>query len=469
VILEILATKCAEMKRLKLLITFVLVPGLLLFAQEKPFSINHGPYLQYLTANEVTIVWTTTGDAVSWVEFYADDGSHFYQTERPKHFAASDGLKVIGKIHKVTLTNLKPGTRYLYRVYSKEVLDKNYNNPLFGRTAATDVYRRQPLSFKTIELNKEKTFCVVLADMLSNSSKIAGLLADVKWDETDFVVSNGSNPVFGRTDATDVYRRQPLSFRTIELNKEKTFCVVLADMHNNSSKIAGLLADVKWDETDFVVSNGDFIGTFNREEDFFSGGLDTCVSIFATGKPIYFVRGNHETRGNSAWELKNYLHSPNNEYFYTFVSGKTLFIVLDGGEGKPDSDIEYNELVDFDPYRSKVADWLRNVTESDEFKSSEHKIVFSHIPPFFLGRSAWHGDTEVREKYVPVLNKAGIDLMISGHTHRYAFIDRKSGENEFPIIVLNNNCRMDLLIDSNGISATITDLERKVLLKQKIE
>ena len=392
------------MKRIVVLITIILFYSQISFAQTKPFSINHGPYLQNLTTNEVTIIWTTTGDAVSWVEFYADDGSHFYQTERPKHFAASDGLKVIGKIHKVTLTNLKPGTRYLYRVYSKEVLDRNY-----------------------------------------------------------------SNPVFGRTDATDVYRRQPLSFRTIELNKEKTFCVVLADMHNNSSKIAGLLADVKWDETDFVVSNGDFIGTFNREEDFFSGGLDTCVSIFATGKPIYFVRGNHETRGNSAWELKNYLHSPNNEYFYTFVSGKTLFIVLDGGEGKPDSDIEYNELVDFDPYRSKVADWLRNVTESDEFKSSEHKIVFSHIPPFFLGRSAWHGDTEVREKYVPVLNKAGIDLMISGHTHRYAFIDRKSGENEFPIIVLNNNCRMDLLIDSNGISATITDLERKVLLKQKIE
>lgn len=385
-----------------MLIIFVLVPGLLL-AQAKPFSINHGPYLQYLTENEVTIVWTTTGEAVSWVEFYTDDGSHFYQTERPKYYSASNGLKVIGKIHKVTLTNLKPGTRYLYRVYSKEVLDRNY-----------------------------------------------------------------SNPVFGRTTATDVYRRQPLAFRTMESNKEKTFCVVLADMHNSSSKIAGLLADVKWDETDFVVSNGDFIGTLNREEDLFSGGLDTCVSIFATSKPIYLIRGNHETRGNFAYELKNYLHSPNGEYFYTFKSGKTLFIVLDGGEDKPDSDIEYNELVDFDPYRSKVADWLKKVTESDEFESSEYKIVFNHIPPFFPGRSAWHGDTEVREKYVPILNKAGIDLMISGHTHRYALIDRKTGENEFPIIVMNNNCRMDLLIDDTGIHATITDLEKKMLLKQKI-
>jgi len=391
------------MKRFKLLITFVLVPGLL-FSQAEPFRINHGPYLQYLTTNEVTIVWTTTGDAVSWVESYADDGSHFYQTERPKHYSASHGLKDIGKIHKVTLTDLKPGTRYLYRVYSRQVLDRNYSNPVYGRTAATDVYRRQPLSFKTMESDKEKTLCVVLADI-----------------------------------------------------------------HNSSSKIAGLLADVKWDETDFVVSNGDFMGSFNREADLFSGGLDTCVSIFATSKPIYFARGNHETRGNLAWELKNYLHLPDGEYFYIFKSGKALFIVLDGGEDKPDSDIEYNDLVDFDQYRTIVAEWLKKVTESDEFRSSEFKIVFSHIPPFFPGRSAWHGDTEVREKYVPILNKAGVDLMISGHTHRYAFIDRKTGENEFPIIVLNNNSRMDLLIDNSGINTIVTDLEKKVLLKQKIK
>ncbi|MBA7558013.1 hypothetical protein ES705_50801 [subsurface metagenome] len=44
-------------------------------------------------------------------------------------------------------------------------------------------------------------------------------------------------------------------------------------------------------------------------------------------------------------ELKNYFHFPQNNYYYTFSSGNTLFIVLDGGEDKPDSDIEYSELI----------------------------------------------------------------------------------------------------------------------------
>ena len=85
------------------------------------------------------------------------------------------------------------------------------------------------------------------------------------------------------------------------------------------------------------------------------------------------------------------------------------------------------------------------------------------MPPFVSGRSAWHGDTEVAEKYVPILNNAGIDLMISGHTHRYSFIEKNINENNFPIIVMNNNCRMDLSIDSSGIKATTIGIDKKVI------
>jgi 2',3'-cyclic-nucleotide 2'-phosphodiesterase (5'-nucleotidase family) len=91
------------------------------------------------------------------------------------------------------------------------------------------------------------------------------------------------------------------------------------------------------------------------------------------------------------------------------------------------------------------------------------------MPPYFPGRSAWHGDSEVRDLFVPVLNDAGIDLMISGHTHRYAFIDKKSGENNFPIIVMNNNCRMELSIDNSGIKATTIGIDKKVISQLSFE
>ena len=85
------------------------------------------------------------------------------------------------------------------------------------------------------------------------------------------------------------------------------------------------------------------------------------------------------------------------------------------------------------------------------------------MPPFVAGRSAWHGDTEVADKFVPILNDAGIDLMISGHTHRYSFIEKDSDKNNFPIIVMSNNCRMDLSVDSSGIRATTIDIDKKVI------
>jgi predicted phosphodiesterase len=363
--------------------------------------INHGPYLQYLTTSEATIVWTTTVDCISWVESYEEDGSNFYEKERPKFYSASDGLKNIGKIHKVTLKNLKPETTYAFRIYSREVKNRDYRNPVFGRTEA-------------------------------------------------------GSP------------RQLLHFKTEELNKEATNCILLSDIHEDASKIGRLLEDISWKNVNFVVSVGDFISDFNEPEDLFAG-LDTCVDIFAKERPLYITRGNHETRGSIANELKDYFYFPQNRYYYTFNSGSTLFIVLDDGEDKPDSDIEYSNLVDFDPYRISEMAWLKETLNSELFKNAEHVIVLNHMPPFFPGRTSWHGDAEVEDKFVPLLNNAGIDLMISGHTHRYAFIDKNETQNNFPIIVMSNNCRIELSIDSSGIKAVTIDGNKKVISQLSFE
>jgi 2',3'-cyclic-nucleotide 2'-phosphodiesterase (5'-nucleotidase family) len=162
-----------------------------------------------------------------------------------------------------------------------------------------------------------------------------------------------------------------------------------------------------------------------------------------------------------AHELKNYFYSSQNKYYYTFSSGNTLFIVLDGGEDKPDSALEYSGLVAFDSYRTKEAEWLKKVTESDKFKNAEHVIVFNHMPPF-TKKACWHGDAEIIEKFVPLLNNAGIDLMICGHTHTYSFQEKKSGVNNFPILTIDNNSRLDLTIDNSGINATVIDIDKKV-------
>lgn len=363
--------------------------------------ITHGPYLQYLTSNEVTICWSTSKNCISWVECYEEDGSNFYQKEREKTFDATDGLKNIGKLHSVTIKNLNPATKYAYRIYSKEVKDDRS----FGNTASTRVYGRKPLCFTT----------------------------------------------------------QPIE-------KEQTSIVVLSDMHEKFNIVGSLLKGIEWEKTDFVLLNGDFMDSFETESDLYTGVLDTIVDVFAKEKPLVIVRGNHETRGIKAPELIDYFHFPENKYYYTYTIGTTMFIVLDSGEDKADSDIEYYGFADFDSYRSEQAKWLSEVVKSEAFRKAEHKIAFMHIPPYDNSRGReWHGDLEVRNKFVPILNQAGIDLMVCGHTHNYSYHAPKDGENNFPIIISGSRSRIDLTIDKTGIKATRVGLDSKEILSIHIE
>lgn len=369
-------------------------------ANAQSLNINHGPYLQYVTPTEATIVWTTNTNSIAWVEFFKKDDSNFYATERPKVFAAEDGLKTIGKIHKVTLTNLEPNTTYAYRVYAREVLAHKQQNSLFGETVATRVYLRQPLYFKTLPQKQEE-----------------------------------------------------VSF------------VLLTDTHEKPQKIASLLEDTNFDQTDFVIIDGDFMNNFDEEKNLFEGGVDTLTEIFAKEKPLYMVRGNHETRGVMGIHLKDYFHFPNGKYYYTFSYGDSFFIVLDGGEDKADSDIEYSDLAAFDPYRSQQAQWLKKVLASETFKQAKHTVVFSHIPPY--GGGNWHGDIELQKKFVPLLNKAGIDLMICGHTHAYKFVPAETGKNQFPILICDNDAKVVVNISPQGITTTTVGLDKKVIRSEE--
>ena len=378
----------------QLFYTIFLIVALPQFSSGQSLKITHGPFIQHLTTDSVTVNWSTSEDCISWVEYYEDDGSNFYLKDRDKVYNSLDGLKNIGKTHMVSLLNLKPDTKYAYRIYSQKVTEDGH---------------------------------------------------------------------LTKVVATKVYKNEPLYFTTIEPDKKDISCIVLSDMHEDASKTAKLLENVKWNKTDFVLLNGDFLNNFNEDEDLYAV-IDTCVDVFAKEKPLYIVRGNHETRGLKARDLNKHFHFPDNKYYYTFSIGTSFFIVLDSGEDKPDSDIEYSGMADFDSYRSEQAKWLSKIVETDEFKKSEHKIVFMHIPPFLEERGdEWHGEIEIRNKFVPILNKADIDLMLCGHKHLYSFVPKKAGENNFPIIVADNNSKVNLTINSNGIKAEIIDIDSNVI------
>ena len=72
----------------------------------------------------------------------------------------------------------------------------------------------------------------------------------------------------------------------------------------------------------------------------------------------------------------------------------------------------------YDAYRAEECAWLKKAVRSEEFLTASARIVLLHIPP---AAGAWHGSVHLNELFVPVLNEAGIDLMLCGHDHRYSF------------------------------------------------
>ncbi|MDR0430527.1 MAG: metallophosphoesterase [Tannerellaceae bacterium] len=364
-----------------------------IWAQED-IRITHGPYLQNMSDNEVTIVWLTNKNAVSWVELAPDDGTHFYLTERPKHFAAKNGVKSEGVVHTVKLTGLKPGTKYRYRVFSQEVTGRQDYHIFYGKVASSAVYRTAPLSFITNDHTK----------------------------------------------------------------KDMTFTMI-NDIHGRSDMMKTLLEIAEPTKNDLVFFNGDMVSSMNNEQGLFDGFMDVGVETFAKEIPMYYCRGNHETRGPFATKFQDYFSPLNPELYFLVRQGPVCFVVLDCGEDKPDTDIEYSGITVYDEYRSREMNWLKEVLKQKEFTEAPFKVVICHMPPF----GGWHGEQEVLEKFVPLLNDAKVDIMLCGHLHRH--IKKEADEQvKFPVLANGNEAVIkgkitqdELILDIIGLTGQPVD------------
>ena len=217
----------------KLLFTLLgLAAALTLPAQD--FKITHGPWLCDMTEDGVTVLWTTNKPALSWVEATEDDGRSFYAAEHTRHYETVAGRKQAHKtLHAVRLNNLRPGTKYCYRIFSQEVLE---------------------------------------------------------W-------KHGDNVLYGRTVASNVYKRAPFRFRTFPATGTDCSFVILNDIHGRADDMTELCREINFGKHDFVMLNGDMSSSIENEEQLFRDFIDASVNLYASETPILYNRGNHETRG----------------------------------------------------------------------------------------------------------------------------------------------------------------------------
>ena len=258
--------------------------------------------------------------------------------------------------------------------------------------------------------------------------------------------SNARNPKFG-----DIYEGEWHSVRTFDPKAPECRFSVFNDIHMRLPQYEALAAQVDSASTDFLFLNGDIVSAGNYDLDTYTHFTLDALGSLPAGIPVLFGRGNHEGRGNNVELMAEVF--PNEDpapFYYTFRQGPVAFIVFDAGETGTNRSILYSGKDVYEEYLNEQIEWAKKAMQEKSFRKAPVKVCILHVPMI---------DHENKDDYllqrwlnvhmVPMLNKAGIDLMIGADLHEFMFCETGTMNNDFPIIVNDEAHRLDFTC-SNG-------------------
>lgn len=382
----------------RVLLSFVISCFLIKASAQSSFTVNHGPYLQEVTQDGASIVFTTSQKAFSWIELKQHDAP---EKETVKHFNSKDGLKEAWNTFcSMRVENLKPGTSYDYRIISKEMRSFQPYKVVYGDSLATEWY----------------------------------------------------------------------TFSTIDPNKKGGSIFITSDMHFDAIKLEKLLRAADYRTCDAFFYAGDMTSYIEDFDAPFTSFIDTSVKLFASSIPFEVVRGNHETRGNLARTYSSYFPKKNGKIYGSYLLGDIMIVMLDSGEDKEEGHWVYAGLTDFNAYRTEQAEWLKELVRTKEYKKAKYRIVISHFPMVMSQQwkeeKEWVGWADAIHKFLPILNEADVDLLVSGHTHRYFFHDCDVDGNTFPILEQGANSAVRLELRDGKVQFKVLDVNGEVLMEK---
>lgn len=272
---------------------------------------------------------------------------------------------------------------------------------------------------------------------------------------------------FGDSIASQWY-----TFKTIDPKAKGGSIFITSDTHNNTKMLETLLELCDYKTCDAFFYAGDVMNYMADGETPFHAFIDMSVKLFASSTPFEVVRGNHETRGKLARTYPHFFPKKDGKIYGSYLLGDIMVVMIDCGEDKPDDFWVYSGLNDFDSYRTEQAKWLKELVKTKEFKKAKYRIVISHFPMtkgIYDYKELSHGMDDLSDKCLPILNKAKIDLMVSGHTHEYAFHEKNAGGNNFPILVGSNQSAARLDIADGKIKIKAVDKNGKILLERMLQ
>ena len=181
-------------------------------------------------------------------------------------------------------------------------------------------------------------------------------------------------------------------------------------------------------DLDLAVIGGDMINV-PTELSQWNSFLDSC-KIFAS-LPLMSVPGNHEGVHSNGIYSKLFRLPENGpdepafrekDDFYTFDYGRCRFIMMDSSF----LTVERQESLGqarWSILENSVERWLKRTLEDND---KTWTIVVMHHPPYGLHDSATTSP-QIRTRWIPILEKGGVDMVLCGHQHMYMRTKRING------------------------------------------
>ena len=256
-----------------------------------------------------------------------------------------------------------------------------------------------------------------------------------------------------------------------------------ADVHYQFES-AAMAASYFCDKLNLLIAGGD-LGEVETDENY----LEVCrflARITGGRLPILFFRGNHDTRGRLAERFTDYFPANGKKTYFSFDLGRFAGVVLDCGEDKPDAHREYgkyngaavyNGTNIFERFRRSETVFLKNLT----LPEGKPLLAFSHICPVMT--TSHPGDIfdierDVYSEWNRELERMGIDVMLTGHLHRFLLLEpgdeRSTLPHNYPVLVgaelqsYKKAFGTAITLTEEGMTYRMTDEEHNVLSEGRI-
>ena len=382
-------------KTLKFLIKVTIILALLYGAgrffvvfTDSRLTGERAPYVQMTTENSAVIRWMTEENQMGVVRYGEDE-----------YFVAAVEIESSPrKNHAIKLTGLKPGTKYYYHA---------------GGLTDTKGFDRDKNWFYTHPEKDVPSRIWIIGD----SGEPGDTLNQVRDAALGWMRENPrGTPLSAASESSDAVSEEDDSADTKD-DKEAAVVEVITDDEQGQAELS---VNPKVEDenalVDVWISLGDIAYRSGTNEQFQKALFDT-FDAQVPNTALWPVYGNHDSRRWTyfrIFELPEYGEAggvpSGTENYYSFDYSNIHFVMLDSqsSDRKPDGD---------------MAEWLR---EDLATNTKPWVVAAFHHPPYTKGTHDSDNSydsrgrmIDMRQYILPILEQAGVDLVVSGHSHMY--------------------------------------------------